>query len=272
MLKLLLLTVLAALVLAEQEPEPRFLEDLEDSVEGRVVGGEVAKPNSWPWQISLQFKSGSSYRHTCGGSLIRRGWVMTAAHCVDSQRTWRVVVGDHSISKHEGNEQYISVSRVYVHPNWVSNRINNGWDIALLRLSSDATLNSKVQLASLPPSGQVLPHNNPCYITGWGRTSSGGSTSDLLKLAYLPVVDHKTCSLGNWWGGGVKTSMVCAGGGSLSGCQGDSGGPLNCQVNGKYVVHGVTSFVSSQGCNVQRKPTVFTRVSNYISWMDGIMR
>ena len=52
--------------------------------------------------------------------------------------------------------------------------------------------------------------------------------------------------------------------------QGDSGGPLNCQVNGKYVVHGVTSFVSSQGCNVQRKPTVFTRVSNYISWMDGV--
>lgn len=35
-------------VLAELEPQPRFLED--DSVE-RVVGGEVAKPNSWPWQV-----------------------------------------------------------------------------------------------------------------------------------------------------------------------------------------------------------------------------
>lgn len=46
------------------------------------------------------------------------------------------------------------------------------WDIALLRLSTDATLNNYVQLASLPPSGQVLPHDNPCYITGWGRTQS----------------------------------------------------------------------------------------------------
>ena len=46
------------------------------------------------------------------------------------------------------------------------------YDIALLRLSSEATLNSYVQLGSLPPSGQILPHNNPCYITGWGRTSS----------------------------------------------------------------------------------------------------
>jgi len=46
------------------------------------------------------------------------------------------------------------------------------WDIALLRLSSDAILNNYVQLGALPPSGQVLPHNNPCYISGWGRTQS----------------------------------------------------------------------------------------------------
>lgn len=46
------------------------------------------------------------------------------------------------------------------------------YDIALLRLSSEATLNSYVQLGYLPPSGQILPHNNLCYVTGWGRTSS----------------------------------------------------------------------------------------------------
>uniref|UniRef100_UPI003AAD2C32 elastase-1-like n=1 Tax=Centroberyx gerrardi TaxID=166262 RepID=UPI003AAD2C32 len=268
MLRLLLLTALAALVLAEEDPQALFLQDVEE----RVVGGEVARPNSWPWQISLQFKSGSSYRHTCGGTLIRRGWVMTAAHCVDSKRTWRVVVGDHNISQHEGKEQYISVSRVYIHPNWNSNRISNGYDIALLRLSTEAALNSYVQLGSLPPSGQILPHNNPCYITGWGRTSTGGQLSSQLKQAYLPVVDHKTCSSGGWWGGSVKTTMVCAGGGSLSGCQGDSGGPLNCKVNGTYYVHGVTSFVSANGCNQERKPTVFTRVSAYISWMNQVTR
>ncbi|XP_046882386.1 chymotrypsin-like elastase family member 1.3 isoform X2 [Hypomesus transpacificus] len=254
MLRFFLLTVLAA-----------------HSVEERVVGGEVARPNSWPWQISLQYLSGGSYRHTCGGSLIRRGWVMTAAHCVDSSRTWRVVLGDHNIYSSEGSEQIMSVSRVVIHPNWNANYLSSGWDIALLRLSSDATLNSKVQLASLPPSGQILPHNNPCYITGWGRTQTGGQLSADLKQAYLPVVDHQTCTSSGWWGSTVKTSMVCAGGGSLSGCQGDSGGPLNCQVNGKYVVHGVTSFVSSSGCNAQRRPTVFSRVSDYISWMDGIM-
>lgn len=38
-------------VLAELEPQPRYLED--DSVEERVVGGQVARPNSWPWQVKL---------------------------------------------------------------------------------------------------------------------------------------------------------------------------------------------------------------------------
>uniref|UniRef100_A0A8C3PQQ7 Peptidase S1 domain-containing protein n=1 Tax=Calidris pygmaea TaxID=425635 RepID=A0A8C3PQQ7_9CHAR len=65
--------------------------------------------------------------------------------------------------------------------------------------------------------------------------------------------------------------MVCAGGdGVRSGCQGDSGGPLHCMVNGQYQVHGVTSFVSGLGCNVARKPTVFTRVSAYNSWISSV--
>ncbi|XP_026053156.1 elastase-1-like [Carassius auratus] len=264
MLRILLLSVLVALALAE----PRYLEE---APEERVVGGEVAQPNSWPWQISLQYLSGGSYYHTCGGSLIRANWVMTAAHCVDTSRTWRVVLGDHNLNTNEGREQYMSVSNVYIHPNWNSNNVASGYDIALLRLSSSATLNSYVKLATLPPSGQVLPHNNPCYITGWGRTSTGGSLSAQLKQAYLPVVDYSTCTRSDWWGSTVKNTMVCAGGGVDSGCNGDSGGPLNCQVSGQYVVHGVTSFVSSLGCNTTKKPTVFTRVSAYSSWISGII-
>ncbi|KAL0977929.1 hypothetical protein UPYG_G00163400 [Umbra pygmaea] len=268
MLKLILLSALTALVLAEDlAPEPRYLEDLPLT---RVVGGEVAKPHSWPWQISLQYQSGSSFRHTCGGSLIKRGWVMTAAHCVDSQRTWRVVLGDHNLNTNEGTEQILSVSQVYIHSGWNSNSVSGGNDIALLRLSTEATLNSNVQLAALPSTDYILPNNNPCYITGWGLTSTGGSLSPTLKQAYLPSVDHKTCSSPDWWGSTVKTTMVCGGGGANSGCNGDSGGPLNCQVNGQYQVHGIASFVSGYGCNAARKPTVFTRVSAFIGWMNGI--
>ncbi|XP_015258634.1 PREDICTED: elastase-1-like [Cyprinodon variegatus] len=104
-----------------------------------------------------------------------------------------------------------------------------------------------------------------------GLGKAGGSLSTQLKQAYLPLVDHKTCSSSGWWGSTVKTTMVCGGGGNESGCNGDSGGPLNCQVSGKYYVHGIASFVSGYGCNYPQKPTVFTRVSAYINWINSIL-
>ncbi|XP_039602624.1 chymotrypsin-like elastase family member 1 [Polypterus senegalus] len=262
MLGVLLLFCLAVLGHAER---PTLLMDLDE----RVVGGEEARRNSWPWQISLQYMSGSYWYHTCGGTLIKTNWVMTAAHCVDRSMTFRVVLGDHNINSNDGTEQYIAVQRVFVHPYWNSNNVAAGYDIAVLKLASAATINSYVQLGVLPANGQILSNNYPCYISGWGMTRTNGQISPTLQQAYLPVVDYATCSRSNWWGSTVKSSMVCAGGdGVRSGCQGDSGGPLNCQVSGRYQVHGVTSFVSASGCNVQMKPTVFTRVSAYINWIE----
>ncbi|TKC53097.1 hypothetical protein EI555_014692, partial [Monodon monoceros] len=155
-------------------------------------------------------------------------------------------------------------------PDWVMTAghcISN--DIALIKLSHSAQLGDKVQLASLPPAGDILPNETPCYISGWGRLYTSGPLPDKLQQALLPVVDYEHCSKLDWWGSALKKTMVCAGGDIRSGCNGDSGGPLNCPAaDGSFQVHGVTSFVSAFGCNTLKKPTVFTRVSAFNDWIE----
>ncbi|PKU30332.1 hypothetical protein llap_19364 [Limosa lapponica baueri] len=103
-------------------------------------------------------------------------------------------------------------------------------------------------------------------------SAAGGPLADVLQQALLPVVDYETCSQRDWWGSNVRTTMVCAGGdGVVSGCNGDSGGPLNCQRNGVWEVDGIVSFGSGLGCNTAKKPTVFTRVSAYIDWINEVL-
>merc|ERR1712117_514875 len=47
--------------------------------DGRIIGGEEAPAHEFPWQISLR-NLGS---HICGGSIINKNQVITAAHCVE---------------------------------------------------------------------------------------------------------------------------------------------------------------------------------------------
>ncbi|XP_035291877.1 elastase 3 like [Anguilla anguilla] len=239
----------------------------------RVVNGVDALPHSWPWQISLQYLRDGEWRHTCGGSLIATNWVMTAAHCINTDLTYRVFVGKHNLLLDEPGSNAITPELLIVHEKWNPIFVALGNDVALIKLSEHVALSDQVQLACLPAPGTLLPNNYPCYITGWGRLYTNGPIADNLQQALMPAVDHATCSKPDWWGFALRTSMVCAGGdGVVGGCNGDSGGPLNCRnAAGTWEVHGIASFVSGLGCNYEKKPTVFTRVSAFNDWIDQAM-
>ncbi|XP_005988759.1 chymotrypsin-like elastase family member 2A [Latimeria chalumnae] len=238
----------------------------------RVVGGEDARPHSWPWQVSLQVAQGQRWAHICGGSLIDSQWVLTAAHCIDEKYQYRIALGEQSLKNAESGALAVPVAKMIPNKQFSMSDPANGYDIALMKLAEPVTLSDTIELGCIPPPGTVLPNNYPCYVTGWGLLKAFGVPSDVLQQALLPVVDYATCSQSSWWGTNAKETMICAGGdGVRSGCNGDSGGPLNCQTAlGTWEVHGVVSFGSIL-CKHKKKPTVFTRVSAYNSWLSETM-
>ncbi|KAM8962901.1 plasminogen isoform 1-T1 [Lycaon pictus] len=230
---------------------------------GRVVGGCVANPHSWPWQISLRTRYG---KHFCGGTLISPEWVLTAAHCLErSSRpaSYKVILGAHKEVNLESDVQEIEVYKLFLEPTRA--------DIALLKLSSPAVITSKVIPACLPPPNYVVADRTLCYITGWGETQDTYGAG-LLKEAQLPVIENKVCNRYEYLNGRVKSTELCAGNlaGGTDSCQGDSGGPLVCFEKDKYILQGVTSW--GLGCARPNKPGVYVRVSRFVTWIEGIMR
>ncbi len=57
--------------------------DFEMIPENKIVGGAEVVPYSLPFQISLQRRSGNTYSHMCGGSILDENTILDAAHCVD---------------------------------------------------------------------------------------------------------------------------------------------------------------------------------------------
>lgn len=147
----------------------------------RIIGGENTKPGTYPSAVllarvdvvdeqdkwSLVIKKVEKRKYICGGTLINRWYVLTAAHCKDKdprKRIRKVALGDWDTNTdpdcaEQGDRdsclppvQIIDVEEggMIVHPGYTVLDRNVQNDIALVRLSRMAEFNDAVRLACLP--------------------------------------------------------------------------------------------------------------------------
>uniref|UniRef100_F7A744 trypsin n=1 Tax=Monodelphis domestica TaxID=13616 RepID=F7A744_MONDO len=219
--------------------------------EDKIIGGYTCE-NSLPYQVSLNV----GY-HICGGSLINEEWVLSAAHCY-SRKSFQVRLGENNIRVIEGNEQFIDVAKIILHPGFNMNNLDN--DIMLLKLKTPAILNDQVATISLPESCAFV--DTECLISGWGNTVNPSvSYPDMLQCLSAPILSDAKCETA--YSEKITKNMICAGflEGGKDSCQGDSGGPLVC--NGE--LQGIVSW--GIGCAEKEKPGVYTKVCNYVDWI-----
>ncbi|KAF6084009.1 coagulation factor VII [Phyllostomus discolor] len=242
--------------------------------QGRIVGGKVCPKGECPWQVGLKMNGVL----LCGGTLINATWVVSAAHCFDRIKNWKnltVVVGEHDLSEEDGDEQERHVTQVIVPNKYVSGKTDH--DIALLRLSRPVTFTDYAVPLCLPEkafSERTLAFIRFSTVSGWGQLLDRGATALELMTIDVPRLMTRDCveqSKQKPDSPKITENMFCAGylDGSKDACQGDSGGPHATKFQSTWYLTGIVSW--GVGCAAEGQFGVYTRVSQYIEWLQRLM-
>lgn len=260
--------------------------------------GESMKNASrpWPWMAALYI---SKDIHTvpnqvqCGGSILGRQWILTAAHCLretdnnDKIRDRRTVIIKLGVTnvKDESTAMEFSPQMFIFHPEYDAR--TSDYDVALIKLERPMEYNAYVRPVCLPP--EVLPQNTTLYknkeygfVTGWGSDEKRGPKQmrmsrmryvKHLKVVIVEIQSSDRCqeSLRNKTATFTE-SMFCAGSESsdVDMCKGDSGGPmvqsqLDNEGNIYWVQVGIVSW--GIGCRQKNEYGVYANVHRVREWI-----
>lgn len=249
-------------VFAQEEPADG------GTVEPQVVGGDPVPDGKNRFVASIQdITSGNSAyrRHFCGGTLIDRDSVLTAAHCVETRTAaqLRVIVGRTKLDSSQG--QVRSVRSIARHPRYVP-EVSRRYDAAVLNLGSAVRNIAPVDIPQSSSNGPETP-GRLLTIAGWGNTIKQGSNLSQpdsfpkrMQEAKVPVVsdDRAKKAYGSVY---ARRLMVAAGREGKDTCQGDSGGPMFLRKgDGRVLQVGITSF--GRGCGLRGYPGVYAETNS----------
>ncbi|CAH1405894.1 unnamed protein product [Nezara viridula] len=246
----------------------------------KVLGGNESAPRTHTYMVLIGFGKREKINWSCAGSLITARYVLSAAHCSDPPEIgpakWaRLGELDHNSTSDDAKPVDMTIVERIRHPKYIPRQKYN--DIALFKLDSDVVYNNYILPICLHTKRQIT--TKIATVIGWGRTGYYDDYSNKLLEAAIEVYNDTECKRLMFSKitpeiryGHEADQMICAGvpDGSKDACQGDSGGPLVVLEKGMRIRTqlGITSF--GRKCGSPNSPGVYTRVSNYISWIEEV--
>ncbi len=257
---------------------------------GYAYGGVAVLSTAAPWQAQIYSTSPlSAYTaaerrgrsdwempHRCGGTVIARNWILTAAHCVKPASMAagrRVRLGALNIERDKGVT--FRIDDVVTHPDYRNSFRRN--DIALIRFSADRLSGPRAAAAIAPlgalDRGTAFRAEDKVTALGWGKYRNVGAfqTSAALLSVTLAVVPQPDCRR-LWVDQEVPDDIVlCAAGDAVATCAGDSGGPV---VVGwaKPMLVGVVAGGNKYCTGNSAVPGIYTRVAAFRVWIDCVIK
>lgn len=247
-----------------------------------ITFAQNSEHGQWPWHVALFMKdevnpSKSSY--ICGGSLVSKNRVITAAHCVSlagnrivNPNSLTAYMGKYNINTDESTSLKRAISNFKVNPEY--NKANFHNDIAILNLNEDVEYSNYVRPVCLWEAADgiqdVVGQNG--YVVGWGYNEDEQLNTEL-KQATMPIVSTEKCARSDpqFFSEYVSEKAFCAG--SLNGtgpCKGDSGGGLVVKRNNSWYLRGIVSVSAAPKkgsvCN-NHQYIVFTDTAKYTDFI-----
>jgi len=280
------------------------------SRQSQLINGVTLKfdDNRFPWMLALWTIQFNLKAPTCGAALVSYRHVITAAHCVNAAGAKDFVLrggsvlnelpdisptnflGFSSDASEDAGGQLMEIEKIVLHPKFNPFTFEN--DIAVITLKYEIRPSQDLFPICLPPpvqNGKVTDYSGvEMAITGWGCQQERCKFEESPRYLQETVMTAIPNNLAMCWfmNDSVKEGaaeyipkkLFIVGGdesGSTTTCHGDSGSPVVHPVHSsmfgtRYEVIGLVSW--SKGCGRPFRPSVWTRVETFVSWVLEQMR
>ncbi|XP_017476244.1 PREDICTED: serine protease persephone-like isoform X2 [Rhagoletis zephyria] len=256
--------------------------ELQPLLTPHILGGTPVELGEYPHMVAIGLSTtDDDIEYNCGGTLIAKRFVLTAAHCLVTRQkpvTVRMGVVNFTDTEQMKDVVEIRIKKIHVHPEYSSASVYN--DIGLLELESDVVYTTNVYPTCLYTEPEDPSASSVLYVSGWGVINKRTrEKSNILLKARQTIVENQRCNESYVDNGltrrisvGIISSQMCAHDPGLTkdACQGDSGGPLILVVDealSKFRVVGVISAGFSCGSTT---PGLYTRVSAFLDYIESV--